>query len=145
MKQLVARNTTVGDAAVDGLLGGVAAGAAMAAYLVGVSLFGGEGLAVLNRFDPNGASPVVGALMHLAVSGVYGAAFGIVFKWVRRFNLPAWLSGTIFGLALFAVATIVILPSSRSALAEIPVVHFAIAHAIYGLVIGIVVNRNSKS
>jgi len=100
---------------------------------------------VLNRFDPSGASPVVGALMHLAVSGVYGAVFGILFNTIRRFNLPAWLSGLAFGLGLFALAVMIILPSSRSALAGIPVVHFAIAHVIYGLVIGIVVKRNSKS
>ncbi len=144
MKQMIARNTTVGDAAVDGLLAGIAAGIVMAAYLVGVSLFG-EGVAVLNRFDPSGASPVVGTLMHLAVSGVYGAVFGIVSNWIRRFNLPAWLSGLTFGLVLFALAATIILPSSRSAVAGIPIVHFGIAHVIYGLVIGIIINRNSKS
>lgn len=141
MKQMVARNTTVGDAAVDGLLAGIVAGIAMALYLVVVSLFG-EGVAVLTRFDPNGASPVVGALMHLAVAGVYGAVFGIFFNWIRRFNLPAWLSGLAFGLALFVVAVTIILPSSRSALVGIPTLHLGMAHAIYGLVIGFVVGRN---
>ena len=134
----------VGDAAVDGLLAGIAAGIVMAAYLVGVSLFG-EGVAVLNRFDPSGVSPAVGTLMHLAVSGVYGAVFGIVSNWIRRFNLPAWLSGLIFGLVLFALAETFILPTGHSALAGIPIVHFGIAHVIYGLVIGIIINRNSKS
>jgi hypothetical protein len=134
----------VGDAAVDGLLSGVGAGIAMAVYLVAVNLFG-EGLAVLTRFDPNGASPAIGGLLHLAMSGVYGATFGIVSKWIRRFNLPAWLSGLIFGLVLFALAEAFILPTGRSALAGIPIVHFGIAHVIYGLVIGIIINRNSKS
>jgi hypothetical protein len=141
MKQMIARNTTVGDAAVDGLLAGIAAGIVMAAYLVGVSLFG-EGVAVLNRFDPSGASPVVGTLMHLAVSGVYGAVFGIVSNWIRRFNVPAWLSGLTFGLVLFALAVTIILPSSRSALAGISSLHFGIAHLVYGLVVGWVVSRN---
>lgn len=144
MKQMVARNTTVGDAAVDGLLAGIAAGIVMAVYVVIVSLLG-EGVAVLNRFDPNGASPVVGTLMHLAVAGVYGAVFGIVSKWLRRFNLPAWLSGLAFGLVLFTVAVTIILPSSRSALAGIPTLHFAIAHVIYGLVTGIIVGQSSKT
>lgn len=144
MKQMVARNTTIGDAAVDGLLAGIAAGIAMALYLVVVSLFG-EGVAVLNRFDPNGASPVVGTLMHLAVAGVYGAVFGIFFNWLRRFNLPAWLSGLAFGLVLFGVAVTIILPSSRSALAGIPMLHLGIAHAVYGLVIGIIVGQSSKT
>ena len=145
MKQMIAKNVTVGDAAVDGLLGGIAAGAMMAVYLVGVNLIGGEGFAVMNRFDPNVASPIIGALLHLAVSGVYGTAFGIAVKWVRQFNVPMWLVGILFGVALFALAELVLLPTSRSALAGIPSIHFGIAHLVYGLVIGIVISRNSKS
>ena len=68
----------------------------MAVYLVAVNVIGGEGFAVLTRFDPNGASPIVGTLLHLAVSGVYGAAFGIVANWVRRFNVPMWVVGLSF-------------------------------------------------
>lgn len=144
-RSIVQENTKVGDAAVDGLLAGMAAGVVMAVYLIGASLLGGEGLAVLNRFDPSGASPMVGALMHLAVSGVYGATFGIIANRLRRFNVPAWLSGVIFGLALFVLAVSVILPNSRSALAGMPVLDFGIAHVVYGLVIGIVISRNAKS
>lgn len=145
MKQLVARNTTVGDAAVDGLLGGVAAGIVMAMYLVAVSLIGGEGLAVLSRFDPNGASPMIGTLLHLAVSGVYGAVFGIGWKYARRLNVPAWLIGLVFGGALFALAELVLSPTSPSPLAKISFVHFGIGHVIYGLTLGWSVSRNSKS
>ena len=141
MKQRITKNVMVGDAAVDGLLGGVIAGIAMAVYLVVVNLIGGEGFAVLIRFDPNGASPLVGTLLHLAVSGVYGAVFGIGSKWMSRFNASMWVIGILFGAALFALAVLVILPTSRSATAGIPMVHFGIAHAIYGFVLGWIVNR----
>jgi hypothetical protein len=144
MKPMVAQNTTVGDAAVDGLLGGVAAGIAMAIYLVIVSGFGGEGWAVLARFDPNQTSPGMGALVHLAVSGVYGAVFGVVRSALRRLDVPPWFSGVLFGIALFALAETLVVPSRGVALAAIPVWHFTIAHIVYGLTLGIIVERNSK-
>ena len=142
MKQAVLKTTTVGDAAVDGLLGGVVAGIAMVIYLVVVNLFAGEGVAVLNRFDPNAASPMVGVLLHLAVSGVYGAVFGIGWKYARRLDVPTWLGGIVFGVALFLLAEFVLLPTSQSPLTKIPFVHFGIGHVIYGLVIGWIVGRN---
>ena len=47
------RRQTAGDAAVDGLLAGAAAGIAMAVYLVVAGLLAGEGPAsVFARFDP---------------------------------------------------------------------------------------------
>lgn len=145
MTQITAKNVTLGDSAVDGLLGGIAAGIVMAIFLIVANLFGGDGFAVLTRFDPNRASPLVGTLMHLAVSGVYGAAFGIGAKWVSPFNVPMWLVGILFGVALFALAELVLIPTSHSALAGISFVHFGIAHLIYGLVIGWIISRNSKS
>ena len=54
-KWLTSAGSTAGDAAVDGLLAGAAAGIAMAAYLVVIGLVAGEGPAVvLARFDPSG-------------------------------------------------------------------------------------------
>lgn len=145
MKQMTASHSTIGDAAVDGLLGGVIAGMAMAAYLVIANLIAGEGIAVLARFDPDRVSPLIGTLLHLAVSGVYGALFGIVWKYVRRLNVPALFIGAGYGIALFIFAQSVLLPGSRSPLAEISFVHFGLAHIIYGLVLGWSIRRNSKS
>ena len=145
MKGTAIRNTTMGDAAVDGLLGGMTAGVVMAIYLVVFSFIGGEGSAVLGRFDPNNQSVLVGTLLHLAVSGVYGAVFGIGWKYMRRLNLPAWLVGLAFGVALFLLAEFVLLTTSQLPLANISFVQFGIGHAIYGLVTGWVISRNSKS
>ncbi len=50
---LAARQASLGEAAVDGLLAGIGAGAAMAAYLVLAGLLMGEAPGVmLGRFDP---------------------------------------------------------------------------------------------
>ncbi len=136
---------TIGDAAVDGLLGGLVAGIGMAGYLVIVGLTAGEGPGlVLGRFAPSAeASALTGALMHLAVSGVYGMLFGLGW-WllVRWRGVPAWLAGLIYGIVLLLVAEAIILPSTGSPLAQIPLVHFALAHGIYGVILGFLVGRN---
>ncbi len=117
----------------------------MAMYLLVISLIAGDGFAVLACFDPNGVSPVTGSLLHLSVSAVYGATFGVVWKFLRRLNLPGWLSGLGFGIALFLLAEFVLLPSSQSPLVQIPLLQFGIAHVIYGLILGWLVGRNTIS
>jgi hypothetical protein len=130
------------DAVLDGLFGGLAGGIAMAIYLVLWGLLAGRGpAAVLGLFDPalRGAAPA-GALTHLAVAAVYGILFGLAW-WVLGRMLPganpAWLAGALYGLALLAVAKLVVLPAGGSALAEIPTLHFAVAHLLYGAVLGL--------
>jgi hypothetical protein len=137
----------MGDAAVDGLLAGVAAGFAMAAYFVAVGLLAGDGMeTILGRFAPGDTtSPLSGALMHLAVSGVYGLVFGLVRGLTARLwrlRLPGWLTGSVYGLVLVALAEAVILPGTGLLLQEIPFVHFALAHIIYGLSLGYLVDRS---
>jgi hypothetical protein len=148
-KRLITKNITMGDAAVDGLCSGVIAGVVMAAYLVMVGLVVGEasGL-VLGRFDPNETSPLAGLLMHLAIASVYGALFGLM-GWlttrIRPFGrLPGWLAGLAYGLTLLLLARAVILPGVASPLLEISTVHFTLAHVIYGLVLGLLFNRQDK-
>lgn len=136
---------TFGEAAVEGLLAGSLAGVVMALYLLAASGLSGEGPAtLLARFDgTGGGQPLTGALNHLAVSAVYGAAFGGLRRFIP-FRRNDWrlglLCGLAFGLALWALALSVLLPAA-SPLRAIPPVHFAVAHAIYGLVLGIYVNR----
>jgi hypothetical protein len=134
---------TRGDAAVDGLLSGVAAGLVMAVVLVGLGVLRGIGwLEILGQFDPSiSAQPFVGVLTHLAVSGVYGAIFGVLWRLgTRRLpGLPTWLAGLLFGLGLWLVA--ITLTAARGAadggwLAGIPPADFALAHGLYGLALG---------
>jgi hypothetical protein len=148
-KPLEQVHTTPGEAAVDGLLAGVGAGAAMAAYLLGIGWLVGEAPAdMLGRFDPSaGGSALVGLLAHLATAGVYGGLFGLGWRILRRFwpRLPGALVGLVYGLLLYGLAQGVLLPWANSALLAIPPVHFAIAHLIYGLALGLVGRRTNKA
>ena len=143
MKNLVANRSTIGDAAVDGLFGGLGAGLVMAVYFVAAGLFGGESPAlVLSRFDPSvAASPLTGALIHLAVASVYGMIFGIVYRFIRLQWLPPWLAGLLYGLALFLLAEAVLLPSAQSLLLVVPIWSFGLAHMIYGVTLGMLVGQ----
>ena len=138
-KVVSSKSATAGDAAVDGLLSGIVAGVVMAVYLVVVGLVMGEGPGiVLSRFDPGEApSPLTGALMHLAVAGVYCVAFGPIARWIgRRATLPGWLIGLVYGLGVLLIAEVILLPGTNSPLREIPVLHFGVAHVVYGLTLG---------
>lgn len=145
-KYVITKKATIGDAAVDGLLAGGGAGVAMALYLIVVSLV--RGLAwstLLGRFAPGPqSSPLAGALAHLAVAGVYGVLFGLVAwytprRWRRR--LPGWLMGVVYGLLLWLLAQTVLLPGANSPLQAFPPLHFALGHAFYGLVLGLLINQ----
>jgi hypothetical protein len=145
-KRLAYRNWKLSDAALDGLFGGLAGGVAMAVYLEIWGLLAGHGPgAVLGMFDPNRRGAALnGALTHLAVASVYGILFGLIWWALRRglrVAVPAWLAGALYGLALLAVAQAVVLPSSSSPLAEIPTLHFALAHLAYGVVLGSLSDR----
>jgi hypothetical protein len=139
------REVAIGDAAVDGLLAGIGAGLLMSAYLILAAWGAGEDLgAVLSRFDPNpDASPLTGTLMHLAVAGVYGIVFGLA----RRFSprrwqrVPSWFAGLVYGWLLVLLAWGVVLPGAASPLLDMGFARLAGAHAVYGLALGILLDR----
>lgn len=139
-------STSLGDAAVDGLLGGLGAGIVMLLFLLIAELSRGIGPAiVLARFDLGStASPLTGALTHLAVAGVYGLGFGILWALTAIDRLPAGLTGTIYGFALFVLAETVMLPGTHSALLAIPIWSFALAHVVYGATLGWLVQRTRR-
>jgi len=152
-KRLAYSDRKLSDTALDGLFGGLVAGLAMAVYLVIWGVLAGRGPgAVLGMFDPamRGAA-LAGALTHLAVASVYGILFGLIWWVLRRPSLrrdsglraavPAWLVGAVYGLALLAVAKAVVLPAAGSPLGEIPTLHFALAHIVYGAVLGTLSER----
>jgi hypothetical protein len=145
-KRLAYSERKLSDTALDGLFGGLAGGVAMAAYLVIWGLMAGLGPgAVLGLFDARQAGVAMrGALTHLAVASVYGIVFGLIW-WALQRGLraivPAWLVGIVYGLLLLLVARAVVLPAAGSALAEIPTLHFALAHAIYGAALGWAIER----
>ncbi|MBP6017323.1 MAG: hypothetical protein KA586_11430 [Candidatus Promineofilum sp.] len=139
---------TVGDLAVDGLLMGMAASLAMGGALLLLELLDRVGpVELLGRFDPaNGGSAVAGGLMFLAVAGLYGVVYAVVYRlspgsgmiWTRF----GWLIGAAYGLCLWLLAQYVFLPGLHSALETIPSSHFAAAHLVYGLTLGYLWGRS---
>ncbi|MBI1258370.1 MAG: hypothetical protein GC204_12940 [Chloroflexi bacterium] len=133
---------TIGDTAVSGLLNGIVAGAAMAAYLIlALGLSGESPIAVLERFGTAGGaeSPLMGAVAHLAMSGIYGIVFALLYRWFAprmSGRSAALVIGVIYGAIMFLVAQFFLLPASGSPLLEIPL-HFGIAHLIYGGILGL--------
>jgi len=141
---IVHKTVTLGDAAVSGLLAGGGAGGVMLLYLVVVGLAQGEAFGTtLGRFDAGvvgaGGSPVVGLLAHLATASVYGALFGVGARWLARLwaRAPLWLGGVAYGLILWGLALVAVLPVFATPLRAIPPLHFAIAHGLYGLALGL--------
>ncbi len=141
---------SVGDAAVEGLMYGIVAGLAMAAFIVLIELLSGVApFAVLGYFDGGGnASPFVGLFTHVAVSGIYGVGFGIAARLVARkfgarMNVGTWLMlGILYGALVFAIAEWIVLPRTNSLLREMPLWAFATAHFIYGIVLAGLCARN---
>lgn len=142
---------SLGDVAVDGLLAGMAAGVLMGVAVVLLGILDGVGpLETLGRFDPaNDGSAIVGGLLHLAISGIYGATFAIGYRllvrwgaWDRRYS---WAVGAVFGLGVWLVAHMLFLPGLNTAISDIPPWSFALAHLIYGAVLGYVVGRQQEN
>lgn len=141
------KDMTMGNTAVDGLLAGILAGLSMAVYLVLVGLLTGIMPAfMLGRFDPGlDSNWLTGSLAHLAVAGIYGVVFALLFAGLVRLRPSllrwGWLLGLGYGLLLLALAWGVVLPAMASPILQITAVHLLIAHAIYGLVLGFQVSR----
>jgi hypothetical protein len=139
------RDISTGDAAVDGLAGGVVGGVLMAVYLEAAGLVMGESLGrMLGRFNPQeGDSLLVAFLLHLAVAGVYGILFGILYRAAVILRkdllapLPSAVLGLVYGILLLVLARGVLLPGAGSTLMEIPLLHFGIAHLIFGISAGL--------
>lgn len=141
------RDKTAGDVAVDGLLAGLLAGLMMGVFLVLADWLAGiSPAATLSRFDPAAnASPVVGGLFHMALSGLYGVVFALVFRVVLR-RWPAlgrygWLLGAAYGLVLWLVAQAVLVTGISGSLGDVPALLFALAHVLYGAVLGLTLAR----
>lgn len=139
------------DRIIDGLFAGIIAGVVMAGYLLLVGLFqGASPVQSLMRFALNeGDSPLIGGLFHLAVSAVYGAAFGLGFYILARWRdgMSVWTAsflGLVYGLVLYALARTILIPGTNSALSEIPAMHFAIAHLLFGICLSVILSREES-
>lgn len=135
------QNKNTADLAVDGLVRGLAAGAGMAVVLLaGGALVGIPPEELLVRFNPDSSGGwLKGLLIHLSVSGIYGVVYQVGMAGLTRLtrvSLPGWLSGLVYGLALFGLALGLWLPGLSSSLADLPGWLLALGHMVYGLIIG---------
>lgn len=138
---------STGDVAVDGLLAGLLAGLIMGVFLVTADWMAGIGpVETLSRFDPGvNASPVVGGLFHLALSGLYGVVFALGFRLLIRLRPGigqwGWLVGAAYGVGLWLAAQAVLVTGFNEALGTVPTYLFALAHILYGVVLGLSLAR----
>lgn len=144
---LIRARSSIGDAAVDGLLNGVVAGVVMAIYLVISGVLAGVGAAViLSAFDlGQGISPVRGALIHLAVAAIYGMLFSLIYRQIGR-GRPIGRGGNlaiglVFGPLMWLITQLAFAAGINVALSGLSAVHFAVAHGVYGLMLGWLVGR----
>jgi hypothetical protein len=132
------RSAKAGDAAVGGLLHGLAAGLAMAVFLAAAGLVQGQTPAsVLGVLSISGeANVLTGLLGHLAVAGVYGLVWGVVWRLVGpRLHVPAILAGLVYGLLLWGVSQLLV-RSIGAQLALLAPWALLGGHLVYGLVVG---------
>jgi hypothetical protein len=144
---LMRARSSVGDTAVDGLLNGVVAGVVMAIYLIVSGMLTGAGLATaLSAFDlGQGASPVRGALIHLAVAAIYGVVFSLMYRLIGRRGIIGrggnMIIGLAYGLLLWLITQVAFAAGINVMLNSLPAVHFAVAHALFGLTLGWLMGR----
>jgi hypothetical protein len=148
--RVLVKENTAGDAAVEGVLAGLVAGLISALLLILIGLITGDSPGtVLGRFDPSLAgNPLIGGLLHLATSAVYGMIFAVLFRLIGRrwsgVHRFAWLLGLVYGLLLLLIAEVVVLSGFETMLGEFSTVAFAAFHIIYGLTLGIALERSDR-
>lgn len=143
------RNVSMGETAVDGLLAGLVGGAAMALFLAAAGwLAGAPPAATLAYFDP--AQPgrwLNGLLAHMAVAAIYGLGFGLLLGVVGRIRPSlaqrTWLWGMGYGLVLWLLGLGMVLTAVGAPLAQIPAWEFAMAHLLYGLMLGLGLGKSA--
>jgi len=138
----------VGDTAVDGVIGGLTAGAAMMLFLVIAGLLdSAQPQQTMGYFDPSGSGGwVTGLLAHFAISAIYGALFALLQRVAGRLWPAAlrvrWLIGLSYGLVLLALAFGMLSSTAASWLNQIPGWSLALAHVAYGLVLALQLGKD---
>jgi uncharacterized membrane protein YagU involved in acid resistance len=137
--------------AVSGLIGGVAMAVVGALIATAMStdiwltperiaaLVFGPVAAATPGFD---AAPViVGSLLHLALSALFGAVYALLISKVLRvtteYGAPV-VGGLVYGLLIWLVAYFIVLPVLNPLLLDVYAPSFIIQNLVYGTVLGLV-------
>ncbi|MEN9938429.1 MAG: hypothetical protein RLZZ387_5008 [Chloroflexota bacterium] len=137
--------------AIAGLAGGIAMAivGAMISFAIQESIWQtpkeiaaflfGQAAAATPGFD---AAPViVGSLLHLALSALFGIGYALLISRVLRitteYGAPV-VGGLVYGLAIWLVAYFVVVPLLNPALLDAYAPSFIIQNLVYGTVVGLV-------
>jgi len=135
--------------AIAGLIGGAAmtiVGAMLAASVDNDVWLGPRQIATMvygqaALSDPGIGPIVVGTLLHLLISALLGAVFGIVSRrWLHLpsdYGMPVWI-GVAYGIMIWLVAYFVVLPLVNPTLLTTYAPSFIIQNLVYGIVTGLV-------
>ena len=140
-------STKLAEGAVAGLLGGAASLPVMAvadvltpqrSWWSTISLFGGifTGSRDFNTASPDLAALAIGVLLVLAVFALGGLGFVNYLVLFRRFKVPAWLGGALYGVLLGGSFLILLNAWWSDIVRQQNVLAILIASAIGGAVIG---------
>lgn len=146
---LMRREKTWGDTAVDGLMAGLVAGLTMALFLALAGLLSHtQPLVTLGYFDPARAGNwLTGVLAYLAVSAIYGVVFSLLLRlvgWIRPSLLEhIWLWGLGYGAILYGLAAGVVLTAVANPLTQITAWELGAAHLLYGLVLALWLQKSN--
>jgi high-affinity Fe2+/Pb2+ permease len=141
-KEFTNQRDGIGDNAVEGLFAGLLAGVGVGLFLLVAGLLSGNSLARLLRASGTDqpATPLGQLLTHLAITGVYGALFGVLYRLLaglRRSGLPSWLFGLLYGVALLLITRLIVRSGMDFALQLFSWPQLIVAHLLYGLLLGV--------
>lgn len=131
----------IGDNAVEGLFAGLLAGIGVGIFLLVAGLLSGNSISELLQTGGGepATSPLGQLLTHLAITGVYGALFGVLYRLVaglRRPRLPSWLFGLLYGAALLLVTRLLLRSGVDLVVQLFSWPQLISAHLLYGLLLG---------
>jgi hypothetical protein len=140
-------STKLAEGAVAGLLGGVVVLPLLAladvltperSWWSTISLFGAifTGVRDFNTSSPDMASLITGAILVLLVFALSGLGFGNYLVLFRRFKIPAWLGGALYGVFIGGAFMIFLNAWWPDIVRQQNVLAILIASAIGGAVLG---------
>lgn len=129
------RSSATGDAAVEGLLHGLIAGAIMGGYVTvaGLIIRAASGRLLSTLAAMLGVGPMRVVLGHFAMAAFYGVIWGVLARYLfGRLSFPSWAWGLVYGGVLWAISTVP-LPAGEG----LPFVVSGGAHLVFGASLGL--------
>jgi uncharacterized membrane protein YagU involved in acid resistance len=140
------RRSLVVPGAIAGLIAGVvmAMWAMIVAAVMGVGLLAPPQMIAEPFFGPyrmgtfSAAAFVVGLMVHMMFSAVFGVIFALIWQRIARGGVVAVLGGMVYGVIVWAVMGYVVSPIVGAHITqEMPTWAWIVAHLMFGVVLGV--------